>query len=151
MKSNPSGMRNSLPAAALSALSEGDKIEAIKIIRKETGIGLTDAKALIERYLADPSSTFAPDLPASPADDRFPVAAATALYNGSKIKAIRIVREEKGIGLKDAKEIVELYLLDQPSVRNRLQGIQAEAGRRFFVWLIVIVALAIGGYYAATS
>ena len=75
----------------------------------------------------------------------------TALYNGSKIKAIRIVREAQGIGLEDAKDIVEQYLLDQPTVRNRLQSIQAEGGRRLLVWLIVIALLTIGGYYVAVS
>ena len=79
------------------------------------------------------------------------MAAVTALYNGSKIKAIRLVRETKGIGLKDAKEIVEQYLSDQPAVRNRLQSIQAEAGRRLLIWLIVIAMLVIGGYYVAMS
>ena len=144
-------MSNQLPVDALSALSRGDKIEAIKIIREESNSSLKEAKDLVERYLVDPLSVAAPASPADLVSEPLPMAAVTALYNGSKIKAIRLVRETKGIGLKDAKEIVEQYLSDQPAVRNRLQSIQAEAGRRLLIWLIVIAMLVIGGYYVAMS
>jgi hypothetical protein len=38
-----------LPAEALEAIKQGRKIEAIKILRERTGIGLANAKVLVER------------------------------------------------------------------------------------------------------
>jgi hypothetical protein len=46
--SNPS-----LPSAALAALQQGRKIEAIKIVREREGLGLKDAKDRVERYVAN--------------------------------------------------------------------------------------------------
>jgi len=39
-----------LPAQAIAALSRGRKIEAIKIVHKQTGLGLKDSKELVEAY-----------------------------------------------------------------------------------------------------
>jgi Ribosomal protein L7/L12 C-terminal domain len=38
-----------LPAEVLRAIEKGRKIEAIKILRERTGIGLANAKVLVER------------------------------------------------------------------------------------------------------
>jgi hypothetical protein len=38
-----------LPAAVISAIEQGRKIEAIKILREETGLGLANAKVLVDR------------------------------------------------------------------------------------------------------
>ncbi len=43
-----------LPPDALDALDRGDKIEAIKITRQHTGLGLKEAKELVERIEATP-------------------------------------------------------------------------------------------------
>lgn len=39
-----------LPFAAISAIENGKKLEAIKIVREETGLGLKEAKDLVEQY-----------------------------------------------------------------------------------------------------
>ncbi len=39
-----------LPAAAIAALTNGNKIEAIKIVRQEWGTDLKDSKAAVEAY-----------------------------------------------------------------------------------------------------
>lgn len=39
-----------LPAQAIAALSCGRKIDAIKIVRTQTGLGLKQSKALVEAY-----------------------------------------------------------------------------------------------------
>jgi ribosomal protein L7/L12 len=39
-----------LPALAIAALSRGRKLEAIKIVHQQTGLGLKDSKELIEAY-----------------------------------------------------------------------------------------------------
>ncbi len=38
-----------LPAEALYAIEQGRKIEAIKIVRERTGVGLAHAKVVVER------------------------------------------------------------------------------------------------------
>ena len=45
-----------LPPSAVAALKQGRKIEAIKVMREEHGIGLREAKEEVEAWLArDPS------------------------------------------------------------------------------------------------
>lgn len=39
-----------LPAQAINALSRGRKIEAIKMVHKQTGLGLKASKELVEAY-----------------------------------------------------------------------------------------------------
>lgn len=41
--------RQKLPADALEAVRQGRKVEAIKILREETGLGLANAKVLVDR------------------------------------------------------------------------------------------------------
>jgi hypothetical protein len=41
-----------IPVEAISALKDGRKIEAIKITRSETGMGLKESKEAVERYVA---------------------------------------------------------------------------------------------------
>lgn len=43
----------SLPSAALAALQQGRKIEAIKIVRELESIGLKEAKDRVEQYVAN--------------------------------------------------------------------------------------------------
>ena len=44
-----------MPAEALAALQQGNKIEAIRIVREAHGIGLKEAKDYVERHIeADP-------------------------------------------------------------------------------------------------
>lgn len=40
---------NDLPANVLDAIDQGRKIEAIKLLREETGLGLANAKVLVDR------------------------------------------------------------------------------------------------------
>jgi ribosomal protein L7/L12 len=73
--------------------------------------------------------------------------AIAALHRGSKIEAIKIVRQERNIGLKEAKDAVEQYLSSQPSLQTSLAAARKEAGRRALNWLVAIIALAILAYY----
>jgi len=42
-----------LPTEALVAIRAGRKIEAIKIVREQTGMGLAEAKTLVDRAAGD--------------------------------------------------------------------------------------------------
>ena len=44
--------------------------------------------------------------------------ALAALHEGRKIDAIKILREERGIGLKEAKDEVDAYLRDHPELAS---------------------------------
>ena len=49
MKSEVIVTQNELPADVIRAIENGRKIEAIKILREATGIGLANAKVLVDR------------------------------------------------------------------------------------------------------
>jgi ribosomal protein L7/L12 len=91
-------------------LARGNKIEAIKLVRQHTGLGLKEAKDYVERLPGAPRLAELPTVvaPASPApagsiDDE----ARAILARGNKIEAIKLVREHTGLGLKEAKDYVD--------------------------------------------
>lgn len=49
-----------------------------------------------------------------------PQAALSALQQGRKIEAIKLVREAEGLGLKEAKDRVEAYVAGEPMLKERL-------------------------------
>ena len=65
-------------------------------------------------------------------------AAVAALLNGHKIEAIKIVRQQWGLGLKESKDTVETYLRIRPDVAGRLQ--EANAGKKQWLWLLFLLA-----------
>lgn len=69
-------------------------------------------------------------------------AAIAALQHGNKIEAIKIVREERGTGLKEAKDAVENYLKMQPELQASFASVRSSSKRRAMLWVfVVIVAL----------
>ena len=87
-----------------------------------------------------------------PDDDEYrsaelPLSAIAALSQGRKIDAIRIVRQERRIDLKHAKDLVDRYIQTQPALQRRIAMAQTEARRRFSFWLFLAFALLVGGYY----
>jgi hypothetical protein len=74
-------------------------------------------------------------------------AAVAALYKGNKIEGIRIVREERNVGLKDAKDAVEQYLVSQPSLQSTLDAAQSESKRRLLLWLVASTVAAVVLYF----
>jgi ribosomal protein L7/L12 len=118
-------MSDFLPAEVLDdirrALAAANKIEAIKIYREATGLGLAESKAAVEAFEANPAalrggsdsaSAFseAGDEPgwtgSIPAQsiDRI----RDALFAGRKIEAIKIYREATGPGLKESKDLIDV-------------------------------------------
>jgi hypothetical protein len=69
--------------------------------------------------------------------------AISALQHGNKIEAIKLVREEQGLGLKEAKDEVEEYLRTQPSLQATLATAQTHANRSILLWLLVLIG---GGF-----
>ena len=93
------------PAAELerevrSLLDQGRKIEAVKLYKDQTGMGLADAKNAVEAMQADavPQSDIGGDLEAE---------LLRLLGRGEKIAAVKLYKEQNGVGLADAKQAVE--------------------------------------------
>ncbi len=92
-----------------------------------------------------PSVSEAPT--ASPLYHALPPAAVTALWKGQILDAIKLVRLEQNIGLHEAKGLVDSYLRSQPTLRNRIEEVQADAREGLFRWLIFLLAGGMGlGY-----
>lgn len=77
------------------------------------------------------------------ANTSLPVAAISALHRGNKIEAIKLVREERGIGLKEAKDAVDEYVRTQPSLQSTFAAAQAQSGRTALLWLAILIGCAI--------
>ena len=65
-----------------------------------------------------------------------------ALQSGRKIEAIKILRTVRGIGLKEAKGIIESHYDGSVGTRPSVEKVQSGSG-----WL-VLAALVIAGYFA---
>ena len=74
-----------------------------------------------------------------------PGAAIAALHQGRKIEAIKVVRETTGLGLKDAKNLVESYISSRPDLQMNFAAAQSQSMRIFLLVLALIVALVAAG------
>lgn len=113
-----------LPPEAIAALERGNFIEAIKITRDRSGMDLKSSKEAVERYANSEAAgarangqdadwnagqTHAGDTQ----DNRpavVPPAALAALARGQKVEAVRLTRDATGLGLADAKKLVDAQL-----------------------------------------
>ena len=66
------------------------------------------------------------------AADSIPEAAVSALLRGNVIAAIKLVRLEPHIGLKEAKARVDTYLRSQPILVKRMEQAQADTREGVF-------------------
>jgi len=77
-----------------------------------------------------------------------PKEAVEALWRGNVFESIKIVREERKIGLQEAKKLVEAYIGTQPALHKKTEQMLAEVRQRFVRWLIGFLVLAAGvGYF----
>jgi ribosomal protein L7/L12 len=83
-----------------AVLQSAGKIAAIKLYRERTGTGLAEAKSAVE---AIERQSPAPPPMAGDLEQQVLV----LLQGGKKIEAIRVYREQTGVGLKEAKDAVE--------------------------------------------
>jgi ribosomal protein L7/L12 len=80
-------------------------------------------------------------------DDPLSAAALAALQRGNKVEAIRAVRKERRLGLKEAKDAVEAYLRTQPSLQRKIDSARAEAKRGCLLALAAVLIIVVLGYY----
>lgn len=136
-----------IPEAARLAIREGRKIEAIKIVREQLGLGLAEAKAVVERVEqgADPRLRDAAPSP----DGTFPLAAVVALRKGHKIGAIKIVRTAFGLGLKEAKDKVDAHVAADPVLRADLEDTVKRARPGAMIWLLLLIVAGLAAFLLA--
>ena len=154
----PSEIR--LPSEAVAALARGDLIQAIKIVRTATGLGLKEAKDAVEAYAAHPDARKnliqALGTKAEGGKLVFPQQAADALSRGAVIEAIKRVREANPhLGLKEAKDAVE-GIVKKPSAAHAPHAarrvptvVQGDSGRGGWVWLLAAVVAVAAGWWLA--
>ena len=80
-----------LPASVLNAIQRGSAIEAIRLLRESTGLGLKEARDVVNRPLRDAATP--PSKAASTGG--LPSALATALRSGDPAGALRAMRDKK--------------------------------------------------------
>ena len=139
MKDNHAGALRALfsPAVA-AALEQGNKVEAIKLLREETGMSLLEAKELIDGAEAqNPANR----IPGAGRQTALSQAVLAQLMQGKKIEAIKVLRSETGLGLKDAKERVEQGLLEHPEVKSQYDEISRQ-GRKSALWKLAALGAA---------
>ena len=102
-----------LEPEVIAALNNGQKIRAIKILRDSRNIGLKQAKELVEQYDGSDGSASSSRSKQGDSDisenRELEPEVIEALTAGQKITAIKILRDSRNIGLKQAKELVEQY------------------------------------------
>jgi hypothetical protein len=76
-----------------------------------------------------------------------PKAAVDALWQGNLIEAIKVVRQERNIGLNESRNMVDAYIASQPALKKKMDRVLATAQRRFISWLIGFLILAAGITY----
>ncbi len=84
----------------------------------------------------------------SPPDQPLSLAALSALHRGDKIGAIKIMRAEQKLGLKEAKDLVEGHLQSHPALDSSFRTANRNAQPAGLFWLVVAIILATAIYYS---
>ena len=79
--------------------------------------------------------------------ENLPEAAVTALMQGNKIAAIKIVRQVRGIDLKDAKDTVDEYVRSRPELEQKFKAANEQAKATLFRLTAAIGLAAAAAYY----
>jgi len=89
-------------------LAAGRKIDAVRLYRERYGGGLKEGKDAIDAIDAEWTGALGTTTPIAPAPDPTDDNSIDALLReGKKINAIKLYRRTHGVGLKEAKEIVD--------------------------------------------
>lgn len=133
-----------LPADVQAAVQRGDALQAIKLLRAQTGMDLQQAKARIDAQMVG-----SPVSMASVATGALPMAVMDAVRQGNKVEAIRLLREQTGLGLKEAKDAVDAAAREAQAAGHGSPG-QVGAGRNALWWVVAALLVAAGVYFLRT-
>lgn len=70
-----------------------------------------------------------------------------AVGAGHKIEAIKILREEAGLGLKEAKDVVDSLAREKRAESGGNSGMVEEGGAGGMIKMIVVIAVVLGVYF----
>jgi ribosomal protein L7/L12 len=104
MADAPGATAPATDADLASLVRQGQKIEAIKRYRAQTGAGLAEAKAAVE---AIERGEKPPTVPGAVPPNDVDADLWDLMKKGEKIQAIKLYRERTGAGLAEAKRAVE--------------------------------------------
>ncbi|MDP3717888.1 MAG: hypothetical protein Q8T13_09020 [Acidobacteriota bacterium] len=136
-----------IPPDARAAADRGELIEAIKITRQVSSLGLKEAKEAVDAYLPGATPT------SIRGEVQIPLQAVSALHQGSLIDAIKRTREATGLGLKDSKEAVEQYLAKHANTNEQYRAaarLNRGNSRLFVTGGLIVVAAAIVWWLSRT-
>ena len=68
---------------------------------------------------------------------QLPTAAIEALTRGHKIDAIKILRQESGLGLREAKDAVDSYVQSRPELASQFQSVRTR-NTGLNLWLVAL-------------
>ena len=77
----------------------------------------------------------------------FSDAVLSALQRGQMVDAIRLLQLEQHIGVNDAKQHIDAYLLEQPRLRDQIDRIKTDAREGIFRWITFLFIGGIGLAY----
>ena len=130
-----------LPAEVLDALRRGNAFEAVAQLRAR-GLGFQDAARRVRAQLRQQAASRV----ASYATRALPPDAAQALARGDKIGAIKLVRAESGLGLKEAKDWVEARAPSAPLPKGLSPG-EVPRHDALLGWALAFLAVAAIAYF----
>jgi hypothetical protein len=70
-----------------------------------------------------------------------PDAAVSALHEGQKIRAIKILRTVNSLGLKEARDLVDAYIAGTPELDAKFSARPGMPGWAFFLVIVLVVAV----------
>ena len=109
-------------------VQQGKKIDAIKLVREQTDLSLKDAKEAVDALERGETPELSPRPSVSAGPNGLDLAPIQdQLLHGNKIAAIKLYREQTGVGLKEAKEAVEA--IERGGTPTATTDLQRSAGR----------------------
>jgi len=132
---------NSLPADVVEAIQQGETIEAIKRLRLATGLGLKEAKDIVDACSEGEAVVIASAKPS----DTLPAEVVAAIQRGNKIEAIKLLRELTGLGLKEAKDAVDAS--PHATSSGSRPAIEIPGTGNALLWFVAVVLAVLAAYY----
>ena len=134
-----------IPQPVIDALNKGNLMEAIKLLRS-SGMGLTEAKDALDAHARGKSGPQGPTFSPPSMGGALPPDVLDALQKGHKIEAIRLMREQTGLGLKESKDAVDAYQqLHLPAVGGLSPGQVSDTGSGIW-WAVAVVLVCLVAY-----
>ena len=134
---------NSLPDDVLEALQQGEVVKAIVLLRMATGLGLQEANDAVAAHL----DGLPVSIPKASSAAQLPATVIAAIQSGNKIEAIKLLREQTGLGLKEAKDAVEAMPKNKTGGTGHFPTIETPKSGNVIVWIMGLVALGFAAYY----